>query len=300
MKHIGFFFLLFFAVSPIYAEEVNIKSTEKIPISQAVTLGIIQGITEFLPVSSTGHMIVANECFFHAREQSEAVRSALNNYLICINLGTLMTLLLFFRNDIRRILKGIFGQDADGFKFGLKLGVAFVPAGILGLLTDKTLERFYTPTCVATGLIFGGICIFLTERFRGTHAKRCGDIYDLPVVKAFFIGLLQTVALWPGFSRSLATIIGGVCIGLSLMQALRFGFLLGFVTTALATTYKFLKHGDALRQAMDKSTAWIGIAVAFVVGISTISFLFQFLKKNGLRIFGWYRLVFGIVIFCLS
>ena len=133
----------------------------------------------------------------------------------------------------------------------------FIPAGISGLLTDKTLERFYTPTCVATGLMLGSIGIFLIENFRKTHQPCCDDLYDLSVAKALFVGLLQTVALWPGFSRLLSTVLGGIWVGLTLTQALRFSFLLGLLTTALATTYKFLKHSDVLLQATDGVTAWI-------------------------------------------
>lgn len=299
MKYLACF-LLFFSIFPYtYADETNEAHTEKIHVSQAVTLGIIQGITEFLPVSSTGHMIIANECFFHASQQSKSLQEALNNYMVCINFGTLLVLLLFFRNDVRRILNGLCGKDTKGFKLAFNLGIAFIPAGVLGLLTDKTLERFYTPTCVATGLILGSVCIFLTENFRKTHQSCCDDLYDLSVAKALFVGLLQTVALWPGFSRLLSTVLGGIWVGLTLTQALRFSFLLGLLTTALATSYKFLKHGDILLRATDGGTVIIGIAVAFIVGIAVISLLFRFLKNNGLRIFGWYRLALGALILCL-
>lgn len=293
-------FLLFFSIFPYtYADETNEAHTEKIPLSQAVTLGVIQGITEFLPVSSTGHMIIANECFFHTSKQSKTLQAALNNYMVCINLGTLLVLLLFFRKDIRRIVNGLCGKDTKGFKLAFNLGIAFIPAGVLGLLTDKTLERFYTPTCVATGLILGSVCIFLTENFRKTHQSCCDDLYDLSVAKALFVGLLQTVALWPGFSRLLSTVLGGIWVGLTLTQALRFSFLLGLLTIALATSYKFLKHGDILLRATDGGTVIIGIAVAFIVDMAVISLLFRFLKNNGLRIFGWYRLALGALILCL-
>ena len=299
MKYLACFFLFFSIATRMYAAKTDTEPTEKIPVSQAVTLGIIQGITEFLPVSSTGHMIIANECFFHASRQSKSLQAALNNYMVCINFGTLLVLLLFFRKDIRRILNGLCGKDTKGFRLAFNLGIAFIPAGILGLLTDKTLERFYTPTCVATGLMLGSIGIFLIENFRKTHQPCCDDLYNLSVAKALFVGLLQTVALWPGFSRLLATVIGGVCIGLTLTQALRFSFLLGLLTTALATSYKFLKHGDVLLRATDGVTAWVGIGVSFIVGMAVISLLFRFLKNNGLRIFGWYRLALGTLILCL-
>lgn len=299
MRRITLFLLFFSIATHTYADETNEAHTEEIPVSQAVTLGIIQGITEFLPVSSTGHMIIANECFFHASRQSKSLQAALNNYMVCINFGTLLVLLLFFRNDVRRILNGLCGKDIKGFKLAFNLGIAFIPAGVLGLLTDKTLERFYTPTCVATGLVLGSVCIFLTENFRKMHKPCCDNLYDLSAAKALFIGLLQTVALWPGFSRLLSTVLGGVLVGLTLTQALRFSFLLGLLTTALATSYKFLKHGDVLLQATDGVTAWIGIAVSFGVGIAVISLLFRFLKNNGLRIFAWYRLALGALILCL-
>lgn len=299
MKYLACFFLFFSIATRMYAAETDTEPTEKIPLSQAVTLGIIQGITEFLPVSSTGHMIIANECFFHASRQSKSLQAALNNYMVCINLGTMLVLLLFFRKDIRRILNGLCGKDTKGFRLAFNLGIAFIPAGVLGLLTDKTLECFYTPTCVATGLMLGSIGIFLIENFRKTHQPCCDDLYNLSVAKALFVGLLQTVALWPGFSRLLSTVIGGVWIGLTLTQALRFSFLLGLLTTALATSYKFLKHGDVLLRATDGVTAWVGIGVSFIVGMAVISLLFRFLKNNGLRIFGWYRLALGTLILCL-
>ena len=210
MKYLACFFLFFSIATRMYGAKTDTEPTEKIPVSQAVTLGIIQGITEFLPVSSTGHMIIANECFFHTSQQSKSLRTAVNDYMVCINLGTILVLLLFFRNDIRRILNGLCGKDTKGFKLAFNLGIAFVPAGILGLLTDKTLEHFYTPNCVATGLILGSIGIFLIENFRKTHKPSCDDFYDLSVTKALFIGLLQTVALWPGFSRLLSTVLGGI------------------------------------------------------------------------------------------
>ncbi|MBP5191532.1 MAG: undecaprenyl-diphosphate phosphatase [Opitutales bacterium] len=272
---------------------------EKISTAQAITLGVVQGITEFLPISSTGHMIIANECIFHTHEKSMDVQNGMKAYIICINVGTIFMLLLFFRNHLQRILKGFCGHDSGGFQLGMNLCFAFIPAGLLGFFTEKALDAFYTRACVALGLIVGGFFIFWIERVREKSVGRYANIYELPFASAWVIGGFQCIALWPGFSRSLSTIIGGILVGFTLVQAIQFSFLLGLLTDSLATVYKFFKHGEELRQTIDGSTAWLGIVVAFLVGVSTIHGLFQFLQKNGLRVFGYYRILVGFLLLLL-
>ena len=122
------------------------------------------------------------------------------------------------------------------------------------------------------------------------------DLYAMSWTMALTIGLFQMVALWPGFSRSLATIMGGVCVGLGLIQAIRFSFLLGLLTSLVATGYKFLKNGSEIFMLMDGSTCFLGILVAFLIGTSTIYSFFKYLEKNGLSIFGYYRIFIGILL----
>lgn len=300
MKAWVWLFAFFFTQLFSQAEKENsLFSEEKMSTAQAVTLGVVQGITEFLPISSTGHMIITNECIFHTHEKATDVQNGIKNYMAYINVGTILTLLLFFRKDLRRILKGFCGNDSGGFQLGMNLCFAFIPAGILGFFTDKILDSFYTRTYVALGLIVGGFLIFWIERVRKKSVGRYANIYELPFASAWVIGVFQCIALWPGFSRSLSTIMGGILVGFTLVQAIQFSFLLGLLTTSLATAYKFFKHGEALQQAVDGFTAWLGIVVAFLVGMSTIHGLFRFLQKNGLRVFGYYRILFGFLLLLL-
>lgn len=266
----------------------------------ATALGIVQGITEFLPVSSTGHMILINDYFFKPLE-SNRMQKSIEDYMVCIQLGTILTLLSFYRRDVMRILKGWFlREDPLGFKLGLNVGVAFIPAGLLGFLLDGFIQtHFYNKTFISLSLFVGGAIILWLEGFRAKNPGRVDDIYALPLRSAIIIGFFQVIALWPGFSRSLATIMGGIFVGLTLMQAIRFSFLLGLLTSSVATAYKLLKHGSDIFQTIPMDTYLLGIAVAFLVGMSTISLFLRFLQTNGLKIFGYYRLLIGLLLcFC--
>lgn len=265
--------------------------------SHAATLGVFQGITEFLPVSSTGHMILVNDCFFKSTENIQ-VQNSVENYMVCIQLGTILTLLLFYRKDVFRILNGWFlRKDQAGFNLGLNVGVAFIPAGLLGFILDGFIqEHFYNKSFIALSLLVGGGVILWLERLRQKKSGALNDIYKLPLRTAVIIGLFQTIALWPGFSRSLATIMGGIIVGLTLTQAIKFSFLLGLLTSSVATLYKLLKHGSEIFQSIPIDTYLLGIAVAFIVGISTISLFLRFLQKNGLKIFGYYRILIGLLL----
>jgi len=271
--------------------------SEKISTQQALVLGGVQGLTEFLPVSSTGHMILVNECCFKSTEASIQTQNALNTYMVCIQLGTILTLLWFFRKDVLRIVRGVLGKDKVGFKLGWNVGLAFIPAGLLGFFLDDYIQQFYNRACVANALIIGGIILLVMEYLRRRSKREFKDLYAMSWTMALMIGLFQIVALWPGFSRSLATIMGGVFVGLSLVQAIRFSFLLGLLTSLVATGYKFLKNGSEILMLMDGSTCLLGVAVAFLIGTSTIYSFFKYLEKNGLSIFGYYRIFIGILLF---
>lgn len=292
----NFLLLLLYSI-PLWSQGATASTKQNnvvMPLSQAITLGVIQGMTEFLPVSSTGHMILANDYIFHV---PEVQKDSWNDYLVCIQLGTILTLLFFYRRDIRRILRGCCGKDTAGFRLGWNVGLAFVPAGLLGFLCDGYLqEKLYNPPCIAWALAIGGCFIFFIESWRVKHAPRYASVYDLTVRSALTIGLCQCIALWPGFSRSLATIVGSFLIGLSLVESIHFSFLLGLLTSFVATLYKLLKHSDALFHMLSQSVAWIGIGVAFVLGLLTIHLFLQYLQKYGLKIFGYYRLLLAIIL----
>ncbi len=285
------FLLLALLPCGVKAEEAAVSK------AQAATLGVVQGIMEFLPVSSTGHMILVNECCFKTSGHDH-VQKSLEDYMVCIQLGTILTLLLFYRRDVIRILKGWFlGKDKIGFQLGLNVGVAFIPAGLLGFLLDGFIQtHFYNKTFIALSLFIGGAIILWLERFRAKHPGHIEDVYNLSLRSAIIIGLFQMIALWPGFSRSLATIMGGIIVGLTLIQAIKFSFLLGLLTSFVATVYKLLKHGSDIFQTIPMDTYLLGIVLAFIVGISTIALFLRFLQKNGLKIFGYYRLLIGVLL----
>lgn len=283
-------FLFLFGLSfSLHGDEVLTKQ-------QAVTLGAIQGVTEFLPVSSTGHMILVNEIFFKDTYKSDQ-KTYIDNYMVCIQIGTILTLLLFYRKHILRILKGWIGKDKLGFRLGLNVGIAFIPAGLLGFFCDGFIQKFFfTRDFVVASLIIGGIMIFLLEFYRKKCPARMDDIYQLTSRSAWIIGLFQVIALWPGFSRSLATIIGGIIVGFNLVQAINFSFLLGLLTSSVASCYKLLTGGADFFETISLNACLLGICVAFVVGSSTIAIFLRYIKKNGLKFFGWYRIFIGILL----
>ena len=272
----------------------------------AFALGVTQGVTEFLPVSSTGHMILVNDYFFKPSEQVNNLSdadTALKNYMICIQLGTIIALLLFYKKELLEIVKDSISFGGRGMKLGTNLIIAFIPTGAVGFLFgDLIQEKLYNRTMVVLAILFGGILIFFVEKSRKKHLKQktSGTIFEISALSAFAIGLFQIVALWPGFSRSLSTIIGGICVGLTMMQAVNFSFLLGLLTTGVATVYKFLKSGNEMLSVLDVTSASIGILSAFVFGLATVYFFIKFLKGNGLMIFGIYRVVLAFILLALA
>lgn len=280
---------LFFGMQFLLADTISKK--------QAIVLGTVQGVTEFLPVSSTGHMILANEFIFKSTEESSLKQQAVNNYMVCIQIGTILTLLVFYRKYILCILRGWLGRDKQGFLLGLKVGLAFIPAGLLGYCLDDYIQlHFYNRFFIGLSLLVGGLAILALEKYRRVHESVVNDIYDLSIKGAIVIGLFQMIALWPGFSRSLATIIGGIWVGLSLTQAIHFSFLLGLLTSSVATGYKLLKGGWQIFDTIPFDTYILGIVLAFIIGLSTIAIFLKYIQQKGLGIFGYYRIIIGLVL----
>ncbi|MDR0755978.1 MAG: undecaprenyl-diphosphate phosphatase [Puniceicoccales bacterium] len=269
-------------------------------VGHACALGFTQGITEFLPVSSTGHMILVNELFLKSSTDYlgkvlNNTQIALNHYMVCIQLGTLWVLLLFYRREIKKMLAGLMGKNNEGLRLAFHLAIAFVPVGLLGFMGGDWIQtHLYNRSCVLAAVFVGGIFIFFVENYRKRQQVRW-TLDNMPTRVALGIGLFQLIALWPGFSRSLATIVGGVMLGMSLVQSIHFSFLLGLLTSTVATGYKLLKSGSEMLQQLDVASMLMGTLVAFVVGMVTIHAFFGYLKKNGLRIFGYYRLGLAVI-----
>jgi undecaprenyl-diphosphatase len=247
-------------------------------IWQALLLAIIEGITEFLPVSSTGHMIIASS--FMGISHSEFTKM----YTVNIQFGAILSVLVLYT---RRFL-----QTAD---FYYKLFVAFLPAAVIGFLLndyiDALLENVFV---VAISLLVGGIVLVFIDRI----AQDAPKDREITYPEALKIGFYQCIAMVPGVSRSAATIIGGMFQGLTRKQSAEFSFFLAVPTMAAAAGYKFLKTYESI-EVSDIKILLFGNAVAFVVAMLAIRFFINFLTKYGFKVFGYYRIILGIILLAL-
>ncbi len=264
---------------------------------QAGILGAIEGLTEFLPVSSTGHLILAA----HAMG---LVGDVMNDFEIVIQAGALLAVLWLYRARVVEVLGGIARPRSRGGSLLMKLAIAFLPAAVVGLAFHKAIQaHLFGPLPVAIALFLGGVVMVCFERWRrarrGTPAFESVDAIPLSV--AFAIGLFQCASLWPGVSRAMVTILGGLLLGCSAVAAAEFSFLLALPTLGAATLFDFVKSRDALLSGASvglEATA-VGLAVAAIVAVIAIRSFLRYLTRHGLEPFGWYRIILGLVLFAL-
>ncbi len=249
---------------------------------QALILGIVEGITEYLPVSSTGHLLVAQ------RAMGIPASEAANSYAIAIQAGAILAVLGLYRRRWMQIARGVQGRDPVGRRLGLCLIVAFLPAAVVGLALDKTIERWlFGPWPIVAAWALGGVLILVLDK----RLRRDGRALESITVRAaLIVGIAQCAALWPGTSRSLATILGGLLAGLSIGAAVEFSFLLGLLTLGAATAYKMLQHGDAMLAAYGLVPVLTGFAAAWLFAVLAVRWMVQWLSTRGLSVFGWWRL----------
>ncbi len=259
-------------------------------ILKAIILGIIQGITEWLPVSSTGHLIIVEDLM--SFQLSEAFVEA---FMVIIQLASIMAVILLFFKKLNPFLKGKdLVQRKEDVKLWIKIFVGTIPAAIGGYLFEDKIEGvLQRPLPVAAALIVYGIIFIAIENseIKGDTLK----FSDLSYGKAILIGLFQMLALIPGTSRSGATIIGAMLLGASRTVAAEFSFFLSIPIMLGAGGYKFLKLGASLNP-MEWFVLGVGSLTAFLVSILIISFLMDYIKKRDFKIFGYYRIILGIVV----
>ncbi len=254
---------------------------------QAVFLGFVEGITEYLPVSSTGHLLLAGRLLGIERSAES------NAYAICIQGGAIAAVLGLYRWRIAGMIRGIVGKDEAGKTLFLRILLAFLPAAGIGFLLDGwTEEKLFGLWPVAFAWAAGGI-LLLALRRKGPAPG--ASLEEISPKQALFIGLAQCLALWPGVSRSLATILGGISLGLSAAAAVEFSFLLGVLTLGAAASYKALSHGGAIVRSYGLAAALLGFASAWLFAALSVKWMVGYLEKKGLALFGYWRLAAALL-----
>ncbi len=251
----------------------------------AIILGIVEGITEFLPVSSTGHLILATELMGY-----DASKWAVFN--IAIQPGAILAVVVLYWRTFMDMLSGLFKREAQAIAFVRNLLVAFVPAVVLGLAFGDQIEALLeNAVVVAWALIIGGFAILLVERF--AKPVECGGVANVSLKQSVMIGLVQCLAMIPGVSRSGATILGAMGFGIDRKTAAEFSFFLAVPTLAGATVLQLFKHRDAIT-ADSMGLLAIGAAVSFVVAWAVIKAFLAVVTRYGFAPFAWYRIVAGV------
>ncbi len=250
---------------------------------KALLLGIVEGLTEFIPVSSTGHLIVTSSLLDFTDERAKV-------FAIAIQFGAILAVCWAQRQKLLSVVRGL-GSERTSQRFALNLLVAFMPAVVIGLLLYKTIKTYlFSPLTVAGALVVGGVLILWIEA--RAHLPRIRDIDEMRWSDALKVGLAQTLAMFPGVSRSGATIMGGMVFGLSRESATRFSFFLAIPTMFAATVYDLYKNWQLL-SVTDLPVFAVGFVAAFMAALLAVRALLTYVARHSFRPFAWYRIGFG-------
>ena len=253
----------------------------------AILLGIVEGLTEFIPVSSTGHLILASELLGYRADQWAA-------FNVIIQLGAILAVIVLYWRTFWSVATGLFGRDQGAWRFATNVAVAFLPSAVLGLLLIDAIEAMLgSPITVAVALIVGGIVILILERVIPAARIEPG-VSAIPWKRALGIGFVQCLSMVPGVSRSGATIMGALALGLERRTAAEFSFFLAVPTMVGATTLQIAKnHEEIAASGVDWSLIGVGFAVSFVVALVVIRWFLNIVTRHGFAPFAWYRIVAG-------
>ena len=296
----------------------------ELKVWDAVILGFVEGLTEFLPISSTGHLIAvtdlldldSNQPLLDARGQplwhreSSGDRQgkmltpnlATQAYIVVIQFGAIAAVTPFCWAQFMAMLRGLLGRDRNGLRLLVNVVMAFLPAAFFGLLAHDWIdEHLYSVDAVIIALIGGSLLMFYAERRRRRYEAEGIDvaISDLSPATSAKIGLMQCLAMWPGTSRPMMTIVGGYFAGLRPIPAAAFSFLVGFVTLSAASAYKTYKSGALIIQIFGWQNVLLGTAVAAITSAISVRFFISLLLRHGLSAFAWYRIALAIILIFL-
>ena len=320
---------LLLAALPLAAAETPApQSLAPAPVAElgtgdAVVLGLVEGVTEFLPISSTGHLIIANKILGLEDERQLTNKSgqplwhkppakdnpagvpltlklAADTYTVVIQVGAIVAVVLLYWRQLLAMLLGLFGRSSQGFRLLRNVLLAFLPIVIIGLPTHDLIDRYlFSDKAVMAALVAGAILMLWAERWRHANSGigfSKGDPADLTPGKAVGIGFAQCAALWPGTSRSMVTIVAGYLAGLNPAKAAEFSFLVGLPTLAGAAFLKAVKAGPAMIEVFGWSHVLLGTLVAAISAAISVKFLVHFISKHGLALFAYYRLALAVVL----
>lgn len=302
----------------------QVDTSDPLNYIDCIILGIVEGITEYLPISSTGHLLITNELLGLNSDQplvldssgslgeNYTLKEAAFAYIIIIQAGAILAVVFLYRSTLYTILLGLIGRHPRGRKLGFLILISFLPAAVIGLALNDWIEQQLGDNLIAIALaLFIGAIVMLFIENKRTHQGKNSEnepeskplnlaaLDELSYKQALTIGLAQCLALWPGMSRSMVTIVGGYWVGLAPQKAAEYSFLLGLITLSAASAYKVLTDGAALSQTLALKPMLLGCAVAFVSAIYAIRFLVNCLNRYGLAPFAWYRIGLALIILVL-
>jgi undecaprenyl-diphosphatase len=277
----------------------------------AVVLGLVEGITEYLPVSSTGHLAVAQD-LLGIGTGSDREKEAADAYAVVIQAGAILAVLLLYRQRVVSLLNGLLGRDEDGRRILVGSVIAIAPIAVVGVAFEsKIKDALFGPGPVIAAWAVGGVVLLVlsargywrepAEAGTGVEGHGAGRPRRSPLElitpkQAAIIGAAQVLALWPGTSRSLVTIVAGLAVGLTLAAAVEFSFLVGLATLSAATLVDGAKHGNDIVDVFGVANPVIGFAVAFVSAVVAVRWMVTYLQRHSLAVFGWYRLAAAAVV----
>jgi undecaprenyl-diphosphatase len=263
------------------------------PLLIAILLGVVEGLTEYLPVSSTGHLVLAGHLLGLSDDDP-----ATSSFEIVVQLGAVLAVVAHYRALLSRHARGLLRGDAASRRLLLALATAFAPTAAAGLLLRKTIKaHLFGPLPVAGALVVGGVAMIVIERWRAARGTKGEDGLERVTPKrAFVIGLGQCLSLWPGASRSMCTIVAGQLTGLSTGTAAEFSFLLALPTLGAATLYEGFKARHVLVVDVGVASLAAGFVVSYLVAWAVIASFLRYLRARGLAPFGWYRVAMGLIV----
>lgn len=320
MRAFLYFIFLSLALSSEALCQTEAKKSD-LSKADALALGLVEGITEFLPVSSTGHLILANK--FLGLDSEEPVlgeggeipysdksadgkpvpytmKAAADAYVIVIQIAAIAAVAFLYWRDFWRMFLGVFGRSREGFLLARNVVVAFIPAAVLGYLFHDAIESYlFGAMPVIAALALGAVAMIFFQKKYEKHFADSGaetEICELSLKQSLIVGFMQCVALFPGTSRSMMTILGAYFVGLRPVQAAKFSFILGFVTLSAASVYKLLKDGKMMLEVLSPGPVALGLLVAFISSLVAAKWLVGFLNRRGLIPFAIYRIALAAVL----